>query len=902
MLTIKSLGKSSNSHKYYAQYAQSQGEQPGQWRISHATQDLGLAGKAVDVAVMEHLLKGFSPSGQPLCQNAGDQHRSGWDLTFSAPKSVSIVWANATEEERLKIEQAQKKAVDAGLRYIEEQCAYTRTGKGGHEQIKAELVVSTFQHSANRNREPQLHTHSIVFNVCLSDDKRWRTPETFEIYQGYRAAGEYYKAQLAREVQKLGYEIEITKDSFEVKGVPGHLIDAMSSRSQQIEDELEKLGLTRETASVELKQALNLSTRKSKSKNPVEVREFDRWQTQFADHGFDKNCQIALKKTTYCVPMALSTYQLNSMIQACTSDVTQEKSTFTKHDLHKALAKASIGVQSAKKAYHIAEKSKKTEFLIELTSTKDQKILNTRYTTPEIFALEKEMMTSISSRRDEHLHTIAKDTVDLVIKDLELKGKKLSVDQHQAVCHVMFDPAGVSLLEGVAGAGKSFTMVVVKEIYEQEGYNVFGLAPTNKAASGLEQGSGVKSCSIDSYLYKYSDGKIKLNQKNVLIVDEAAMVDSRKMAEISKIAFEKKAKVILVGDAKQIQPILAGQAFGSILRQEKASELNQVRRQINPEEAFAILKVREGKTAETLKYYNINRRLHIEPNNLKTQEKLIERWAHYQDGTKTSLIVATTNAVVHSLNLKSREYLVKKGFLQEGLELNNASGKIKISVGEKIIFTQNAKKLGILRSEIATVESISNSHIKVRKENGLEIEFNYKKFKDYTYGYAVTAHKSQGTTVDRSFVYADGYGMDREKFYVALSRGRDQNEIFVSQDALGQLKEWQLDELKKLPDGDQKEAQKSKLILEAIAENLNRSHIKDTSQDYSVPSTEQRMVLGASKNPTSIWLQFQKKLDSIKAAFLKTSKLETAVEMQDPKVKQPEKPIENEHDLEPELD
>ena len=248
MLSIKTIGTSTKAHKYYIEYAQEKGESPG--IFYDKTKELAPNGSIVESEQMKNLFRGFDSEGkQKLCKNAGENHRAGWDLTFSAPKSVSIVWSSADTPLREQIEKAQEKAAKASLNYLNDNALFVRSGTNGVNQEKADMVASIYKHSSNRAEEPHLHSHAIIYNIAKSKvDDVWRTIEPKTIFQAKMAAGDFYKAELAHGLQKLGFEVEKTKDSFEIKGVPKNVCVAQSSRCRAIEEELEKHGMDRASA------------------------------------------------------------------------------------------------------------------------------------------------------------------------------------------------------------------------------------------------------------------------------------------------------------------------------------------------------------------------------------------------------------------------------------------------------------------------------------------------------------------------------------------------------------------------------------------------------------------------------------------------------------------------------
>lgn len=858
MITPKNIGKGANLQEYYVNYSQEKGESAGKWSGKGAAA-LGLGGE-IKADDMQKILRGFSVNGEPLCRNPGENHRGGWDFTFSAPKSVSIAWSNASEDLRIKIEQIHERSVQSGMQYFQDHAAIVRTGAQGANRESADLVYGLFQHSSNRAGEPQLHTHSIVFNVAKTQsDGEWRTLESRDLYKSYMAASAYYKANFAYELKQIGIDVVRTKDSFEITSIPKDVCKAQSSRSKEIEAELFKRGLDRSSANARVKEAANLSTR---NKKDGVVRDFERWQKENKECGFGPEEQKnSLSSVGVDLTKIIPLEEKEKIIYDSLEKLTMKDSTFTKHQMHRMFAEKSIGVQG------IEEIKKQVDSAIEKNNYFEigQVDFEKHYTTAEMYDLEERLIDCVASRIGEHEHDVSQEAIDQVLSTRET----ILPEQKIALETVTRDGNGVSFLRGVAGAGKSYTMGCVREAFELGNYNVIGLSPTNKASSELEKSSGIKSNSIDSFLYKINTIGVPVNERTVIVIDEGGMADSRKTYLLNQFAKEHSIKLIYTGDERQIQPILGGQAFGTSVDKFGAAELNVIIRQSNEVEGRSILKVRNGMAEETIKFYKENGGFHFLESRLESEKKLIQDWEKFQSevnkkGEKVdSLIIATTNKSVDRLNISAREVLKSKGFLQDGHVFETSKGKIEVCPGDKLIFTDNNKRNGIFRSEIVTVHSVSEKNITAIKSgkgsdgNARILEFNPQKFNYFKHGYAMTAHKSQGSTVDRAFVLVDGHGMDREKFYVALSRGRENNQIYVDKDTVGALNDYQNEKL----EGLSREAYKvteNALYLSEVEKIVNKSHRKITTQDFEIKDDAiKEKILNIS----------EKNIDTVKTAF-----------------------------------
>lgn len=818
MLSLLNIGAGAKSHQYYVEYAQECGEPRGQFHGA-AAESLQILEQEVTSEKMQMLLQGFSPNGNKLCRNAGADHRGGWDATFSAPKSVSIVWSSANEELRHKIETAQLAAVKVGIKYYEDNASFVRLGKGGCIRSKAELAVALFEHGSSRAGEPQLHTHAIIFNAGkLKDRDEWRTLESRDFYLNQMAASAFYKAELAHELRKLGFAIARTKDSFEIVGVPQSVCDAQSSRAKQIKDQLEKAGFEIDIATARAKELSALKTRPEKDRLG---RDFERWQQENVANGFGQKHIRSIQGDSTIKSGQLSAKDVTEIVNSLGA----QDSTFASYAIDRKIAEAMIGVGDSEAALSEIARVKGSGQIVEVGKGRHNEV---RYSTPQIIAVEQEIMNILERRSFERLHTVKWKKVQRQLKNYP----QLNTEQREAVKRLTRLPGGVQFVEGQAGTGKSTMLGVVKAIYEKEGRQLIGLSFTNKAARNLEASSGIKSQSVDGFLLR-EQSKPTLSSKSIVIIDEAGMLDSRKTLALSKLCEEAKAKLIFVGDAKQIQPITAGQAFEMQQKRFVTSRLVEVFRQKFDWERAAVSEIRNGDIKNALAAFDEHAQLKIMRTPKAVRTQIVSDWHKHVTENKNdhAVIVCSRNVEVTNLNRMAREKLKESGKLNERIELDTKHGLAEFSVGDKIIFTSNQKPLGIYNSTLADIKSVSSKKIVVVTELGKTVSFNPQEFKAFRHGYAITAHKSQGSTVQRAFVYVDGFAMDREKFYVSVSRGRRNNTIYADRTSFHEMTMDEKRQLKTLSREEKLKFLKSHWRDE-LASIVGISHQKDTSQDY----------------------------------------------------------------------
>lgn len=288
MLTISNAVKGAVSGRYYTEdarddYYVNRINEPGRW-LGKGAELLGLSGK-IQGEFFQNLLDGFTPNrSSPLVQNAGSEKRQcGWDLTFNAPKSVSVLWALSSLDVRKQIEQAHQSAVAYALENIERVAGVTRRGPRGEIKEPAALVFATFQHGTSRALDPHLHTHAVMVNLGLREDGTTGTIQSKKVFQQKMFAGGFYQVELAKALRaELKVAIKVEPVGFHVEGVPRELCQAFSKRRRDIENTLDEWGAK---GAVSAKLAA-LATRKKKQQ-VAQAQLLANWQKEGEDLGWN---------------------------------------------------------------------------------------------------------------------------------------------------------------------------------------------------------------------------------------------------------------------------------------------------------------------------------------------------------------------------------------------------------------------------------------------------------------------------------------------------------------------------------------------------------------------------------------------------------------------------------------
>ncbi len=747
---------------------------PGRWLGSGAA-ELHLAGD-VNENAFDRLAAGFHPeTAEALVQRAGEHHRPGWDLTFSAPKSVSVVWGVAEREQRDAIERAHRQAVERTLTFAEQQQLFiTRRGHGGIECESARPIIATYLHGTSREADPQLHTHAFVFNVAARDDGSYGTLETKPLYEWKMALGAAYRAELAHELRTLGYETAPdSKGNFRISEVPRDLERHFSKRRAQIEAVMNERG----TTSAKAAEVAALNTRKAKeSGNPTTLRAT--WRRESLAFGVTAQhlAELVRHPAQELKPIAT---------QAVIERLGREHSTFTSADLARAAAEH---VQQAGGGL-----ARTTETMTRVANDAEiVPLAANRYTTREMLQIERSTLTRAKRLADDAAYR-----VDANAAAAALRARSLSEEQRTALEHLTAAPR-LSVLEGLAGTGKSYLLGAAREAWEASGYEVRAAALAGKAATGLQKGSGIRAQTLHSLLHALNTGRDRLTDRTVLVIDEAGMIGSRQFARLLEATDEAQAKIVLVGDANQLQPIEAGQLFERIGQEVGVARLTDIRRQRGAADREMVQALASGDMRAALDSLQARGRVHTAADLENAMRELIHDWAAARDARSPNddLMLGATRADTRELNRLAREALRKQGELQRDRVIEAAQGPLVIAEGDRIVITRNAKLLGMMNGDLATVTALTERHgeveITAQLDEGRTRTWRVRDHPHIEHGYALTVHKAQGASVERAYVLAHESMSAREWSYVAGSRAREAVHLYAERstaDDLGRIME-----------------------------------------------------------------------------------------------------------------
>ncbi|QLC25048.1 Ti-type conjugative transfer relaxase TraA [Parasphingopyxis algicola] len=408
-----------------------------------------------------------------------------------------------------------------------------------------------------------------------------------------------------------------------------------------------------------------------------------------------------------------------------------------------------------------------------------------RFTSRAMLAAEKrlERATERMARREQH--RVTERSRERAQALAAKRGLALSGEQRAAFAHIT-DGRDLGIVLGYAGSGKSAVLGVAKDAWEQCGYRVQGLALSGIAAENLQQGSAIPSRTIASMEHGWAGGRDTLTERDILVIDEAGMIGTRQMERVLTEAHRRRAKVVLVGDAEQLQAIEAGAAFRSIAEHHPHAEIGTVRRQRADWQKQATRQLATGRTGEALAAYRDHGMVHAAENREQARASLIDRW----DGERRAapdqsrMILTHTNAEVRALNRLARWRLREAGELGEDVRVTVERGSRTFAPGDRLLFLRNERGLGVKNGTLGTIERVGRGDMTVRLDSGSRVAFDVKDYAHIDHGYAATIHKAQGVTVDRAHLLATP-GLDRHAAYVALSRHRDTVQLHYGRDDFG---------------------------------------------------------------------------------------------------------------------
>jgi conjugative relaxase-like TrwC/TraI family protein len=786
MLSIGKLGK--GQARYYLgkvaegaeDYYTGEGEDPGEW-VGDAATKLGLDGE-VEAAQLEAMLTGRNPvDGEPLLGMRGVPANGsvpGFDLTFSAPKSVSLLWGLGGPVAALEVSAAHREAVKAALGYMQREACWTRRGAGGSEFIKGEgYLAAAYRHRSSRNGDPQLHTHVLVANATRAEG-RWTRLYHPAIYDHATAASYIYEAHLRHELtRRLGVEWQPTRKGIaEIAGFADEHLRAFSTRRTEI---LEAAGAD---ASARSMQIATLATRKPKDADVGKGELLERWRARAEEIRLDRETIERTFDPEAGLRFAEPARHVISEARL-SRHVTESASHFDRRHAIQAVADSLPEGAPAAEVERLADAFLASESVIQIAKSRNAP----RYTTQRIWELERDALAAVERMRREGPWPAG----ELIAARVIASQPSLKPDQRELVDRLLTKPEGVVVVIGEAGTGKTFAIVAAAEGWAQAGTEFRAVAPTWRAAHVM-QADGLPAVTAARLLAQLDraeyHGEAGLPHGSVLLVDEAGMVDSATLARLISHAETARAKLVLVGDPEQLGEIEAGGLFRAVADRTEPIHLHEVIRHEHELDREAAHRIREGEGREALRLYEAENRVTVAPNAEARREAMVRDWQEAFERGEDAVMIAKQNAEVARLNELAREVRRQSDRLgAEEIEV----GEAHFAAGDRVITRVNDQRAEVFNRERWQVAEVGAAERRVvlagidqakRVELGPEYLTRTNPYSDapaLEHAYAVTTYSAQGSTVDRAFVAADP-SMDKQELYVATSRTRQETHLYAT--------------------------------------------------------------------------------------------------------------------------
>jgi conjugative relaxase-like TrwC/TraI family protein len=791
MLSIGKLGI--GQERYYLdkvaegaeEYYSGEGEAPGEW-IGEAAARLGLDGE-VGAEQLTAMLSGQNPvDGEPLLGRQGVPGKGavpGFDLTFSAPKSVSLLWSLGGPVAALEVQAAHREAAGAALSYMQREACWARRGAGGSEFVQGSgYLAAAYRHRSSRNGDPQLHTHVLVANATQGPDGRWTRLYHPAIYDHATTASYIYEAHLRHELtRRLGVEWQPTRKGIaEIAGFADEHLRAFSTRRAEI---LEAAGPDASAAS---RQVATLVTRKPKEADVSRGELLERWRSRADEIGLDREVigrtfdpEAGLRIGEPASAAEARTVSIQQVGRA----VTASASHFDRRDAIQAVADSLPAGAPGAEVERLADAFLASNSVIQIADSAK----GPRFTTRRIWELEREALAAAERMQAQRPPPAG----ELIAARVIGARPSLKADQREMVRRLLADSEGVVVVIGEAGTGKTFAIVAAAEGWAQAGIDLRAAAPTWRAANVMRS-EGLPAVSLASLLVELDraehEGSAGLTQGSVLLIDEAGMVDSATLARLISHAERAQAKLVFVGDPEQLGEIEAGGLFRAIADRADAIHLDEVIRHEHELDRIAAGRIRAGEGREALGLYESGERVTVAPNAEARREAMVSDWHRSYERGEDAVMVAKRNVEVEKLNAMAREVRRQAGKLEaQEVEVGGAA----FAAGDQVITRVNDRAAGIYNRERWRIAEVDAAQHRVildgidqarRVVVGADYLARTNPYSDspaLEHAYAVTTYSAQGTTVDRAFVIADP-SMDKQELYVAASRTREETFIYAT--------------------------------------------------------------------------------------------------------------------------
>jgi conjugative relaxase-like TrwC/TraI family protein len=775
-----SIGKIAlGQHRYYEQqvargrddYYCGRGEAPGEW-VGAGAEALGLSG-TVGADQFSALIAGQDPRDQNvrLRSTRRDARVAALDLTFSAPKSVSVLAAIAPDEITAELILGHEQAVRAALTYLEETAVQVRRGTDGYEVLRGDgFIAAAYRHRMSRALDPQLHTHVVAANMTKGPDGRYSALHGTPLYRAAKTAGYLYQCHLRLLItERLGLTWSpVQKGAAELDDIPHAVLEEFSKRRQEMLRVAEEGGISLASKRAAETAAIATRDRKEYGIDTHTWREEVRARSSELGFGSLEVGELVHRVLGGEANLPASELDEQSVAEHLAGPIglTERANTFHERDVLQAFADAS---QSGTSVDDLRDQAKRFAQRADVIET-----YRGEMTTAELLACEHGLLASAIDREDT-LHRVDPTLTERVAA---APLHSLTAEQGAAVEAVGSSTRGVVVVEARAGTGKTYIAGVLRALYEHIGFQVIGVAPTARATRELQEQAGIPSRTLDRLLFDTGELGERIPYHGVVILDEAGMAPTRHSARLLAQAREAGAKVIAIGDPLQLPSVQAGGWLGAVGRACGAVRLTQVMRQRDARERTALAALRDGQPERYLEWASAAGRIEMLSDATDATRRAVGLWhrAVEENGAGDAVIVARNNDTRDQLNAAARELWAALGLLGEG----RTYGGLEVAAGDRVICRQNDARLDVDNGTRGNVRELDSHRVVIETDAGAVHELPAAYVEEHLeHAYALTGHSLQGGTAERAIVLASPRDLTAGWSYTALSRARGETAVLI---------------------------------------------------------------------------------------------------------------------------
>jgi conjugative relaxase-like TrwC/TraI family protein len=631
------------------------------------------------------------------------EHRAGWDATFSAPKSVSLTALVGGDE---RVREAHRESVRVALTELEK---YTqaRIGNVHAPETTGKFVAATFEHDTARPVDgyaaPQLHTHAVIFNVTERDNGQTRALQPQELFASQRYATSVYRSELSMRLQVLGYELERGKHGQpEIKGYTKEYLEASSPRREQIKDHLREMGIDGAGAA----QVAAHRTRDSKELlSPGEV--LARHRELAAQYGHQADRVVAEARAHEQRHVYEPDRIAQQAVTYARDHLFERSAVLDRREILEAALNRGMGETTYTHVrQEFAQRAARGEFC-----TVDHAGAGQQYTTAAMVRMEREIVARMQegNRPGVNDAMFVSPQVRIAMQD---RHPELNASQHQAVEQVFISREKLVGLDGIAGAGKTTTLAVIREGAEAQGYKVEGFAPTSRAAQKLAD-AGMETSTLQKHLARGQQPDT--GERRLYVLDESSLTSTKQMHEFVN-HLHPNDRVLLVGDRRQHEAVEAGRPFAQLQDAGmKTIKLEEIIRQKDPELKQVVEQLARGEVREAVQGMERQGRVHEISGREERIAAIAKEYAKSPEGT---LVVSPDNRSRVEINLAIRAEMQERGSVskeehpiaalvpRQDLTGPERTWAARYEFNDVVRYARASKETGMGRGEYVRVKSV----------------------------------------------------------------------------------------------------------------------------------------------------------------------------------------------------